>query len=690
MGYMETIKQIPGLLHYYPLDSTFQLRDQVGTAHMTNAGGVSFGSTTANGFTVDAARFTGGSTSYLTIPNSIDWSVDTIKNSAGALTGKMFIIASLTVDNWAQGGSGNGERIHWMGKGGHGNQDCEWLLRLYRVPGTGQATARPRRHSAYYFNPGSGSVWPNFPPGGQGAGDYLQPLPQGADGGEWSNMTDAQSTDAGTAGVEKNYGALFSLTGGSGDLPGYAQVSWNDIKHSYGSGAHFGNPSYMTRPLHGNAVVKLGTADDGDGYLIGRVRRVAVFNRELTTAELTTLKNAMSLQETDSSLPPPTGNPGVDTFVESFASVDTAKYDVTGSANASVTGGALKLVAGTTSPTLTTKAVAPWALTTAGIYARMLPAASSTANTAVTFSLVNNASTTAEFGIRLITEATGAIGLRAGILASGAFSTQITPVTYDPTAHAFVRIAFTSTGAVGFYASPRKPTSPSDNPWVLLGSVTAPSYTGAVRIKYAQTSPSAQTLYSQVANVNGAAGTIVPPVVVTPPPLPTPGGVPLIDDFDEGLNTAFWDQNSGTPTVAGGVLALDAATTADQLSASTLVNLTGTREFIEVQTVPNAGTSYGLFRMQIDANNALEWLFKNGAAQARQQVSGAYTNVGGPIAFNATATKFFAIREAAGKIYFEYGPSSAQAQLIAVEPAGRNIPLAHVIALKVILKAQAA
>ena len=498
-------------------------------------------------------------------------------------------------------------------------------------------------------------------------------------------MSGAQQTAAGTLGVEKNYGVLFSLTGGSGSVPGYAQVSWNDIKHSYGAGAHFGNPSYLTQPVHGNAVVKLGTSDDGDGFLIGRFRRLAVFNRELTTDDLTTLFNAMGQPET--SVPTP-GNPGVDTFVEGFFSVDTGKYDVVGGANASVTGGALKLVATTTATSLTTKSTVPWAITENGIYAQLLPAASSLTTTAVTFSLPNTANPSNEAGIRLVTESTGAIMLRAGVLTSGAFTTQITPVTYDRLTHAYLRIAQTGSGALGFYSSPRKPTSPSDNPWTLLGSVTLPAYAGAVRIRFAQTSPDVQTLYSQVANVNGAVGTIVVPTPpVTPPP--TPGGSPLIDDFDEGLNTAVWNDNTGTPTVGSTVLSLDAAATADQLSSTTLMNLTGTREFVEVRTVPNAGTAYGLFRMQHDANNALQWLFRNGVAQAQQMVNGATTSIGSPIAFNATATKFFSIREAAGKVYFEYGPSSQQSQLVAVEPAGRTSPIPYVLALKVILKAQA-
>ena len=46
----------------------------------------------------------------------------------------MHIIASLTVDNWGRVPGNTRRGIHWMGKGSHGGNNCEWLLRLYRVP----------------------------------------------------------------------------------------------------------------------------------------------------------------------------------------------------------------------------------------------------------------------------------------------------------------------------------------------------------------------------------------------------------------------------------------------------------------------------------------------------------------------------------------------------------------------------
>lgn len=676
MGYMEVIKAIPGLTHYYPLNSTFQLQDQVGTAHGTNGAGaaaVTFGSTTVNSTTVDAARFQGAQ--YFNLPDHNDFSI--LDTSPNPDRYSLHIHMHVIFDNFAGGSGNNTEHYHWMGKGATGSTPVEWELRRYRSGGSGQAPDRPLRMSNYAF-PSAG---------GSGAGDYIQPSPDGSDGGLWSNMTLAEQVAMRTPGYEVVYGAFFTFdpttgAGAGGPYPGYCQASFRDRFHILGSSGAAHMNAYSVAPHDGTQVVRVGTSDDGRGYLIGRIRRLAFFNRKLTTTELATLANAQSQEETSVVAP---GNPGIDTHVEAFTSIDLTKYDVTNGSNATTTGGALRLTAGTSGPIVQTKSARPYAITTTGIYLGDIPAGGA-AGTATYFALVNNADTNASAGFKMTMQSNGACLLQAGIMSGTTFSSEITQRNYSTTTHRYLKIAQASSTTLGFYSSTRLPTSPSDNPWVSMGTVTLPAWAGAARIKFAQTSPSAQTTFSQFANVNGAVGTLSIIEPVLPPPVVTPGVDPIIDDFDEGIDTARWNANVGTPTVNSSTLILDATATAEVLSTTTKVNLTGKREFIEVTEVPSTTASFGRFRMMVDTNNALQWRFSGGFAQAQQVVNGVTTNIGGTVAFNAAQTKLFSIREASGRVYFEFGPTVAS--MTAVEPAGRVTPITQVTSLTTVIEAQ--
>lgn len=666
MGYMEVIKGMAGLTHYYPLNTEFQFNDQVGTVHGTNHG-VTFTTSTINGTTVDAARFQGSQ--YFTLPDHDDFSINT--------TNYLHIHMHIIFDSFV-GGTGpnnDAEHYHFMGKGATGATPVEWELRRYRQPNSGQGVTRPLRMSNYAF-PSAG---------GSGAGDYIQPEPDGSEGGVWSNMTTAEATSMSTEGYEVVYSSLYTFdpntgAGAGGPYPGYCQAGFRGKVHNYGSAANMS--AYSVSPHGGTQQVMVGTSADGRGYLIGRIRRLAFFNRKLTTTELTTLANSQDLAETDST--PPSGNPGVDTFVEAFGSVDTAKYDVVNSAQAAVASNILKLTANTSGPSLTTKAVAPWALNLTGIYTGIVPAGGE-AGTATKWTLVDSSNTANELGFKFVMESTGACTIHAGILASDAFTSEITTVPYSATTHKYFKIAQTNSTTVGFYYASRLPTSPSDNPWFLLGTRTLPSWTAATRIRFAQSSPSSVSTFSQFGNVNGATGTLTFTQPTLPTTPPTPGGPPLIDDFDDGLNTELWDANVGTPTVASSVLSLDATNTAEVLSSTTKVDLTGARELVEITQIPTLSTSYGRFRMTASTGNSLQWHFSANKAQAQQVVNGTTTNIGGAITFNATTTRIFSIREASGKVYFEYGPAASN--LSPIEPAGRTNPI-PVTSLTVVLEAQ--
>lgn len=140
MTFLDTLRSVGGLTHYYPLEK--DARDLVGSAHGDNRGVV---------FRGDRANFDGRS--YIELPDHPDFSVST--------TGGMTIVVFLAITNW-RGGGGQSQYVHWAGKGVGGAH--EWTFRHYVEGGSGEAGSRPGRISFYHFNP----------KGGLGAGSYVQ------------------------------------------------------------------------------------------------------------------------------------------------------------------------------------------------------------------------------------------------------------------------------------------------------------------------------------------------------------------------------------------------------------------------------------------------------------------------------------------------------------------------------------
>jgi hypothetical protein len=186
------------------------------------------------------ARFDGRS--HIELPDHNDFSA--------ATTGHLTILVFATIDDWS--GAGASEYVHWMGKGVTGAQ--EWTFRHYVEGGTGEAAARPKRTSFYHFNPA----------GGLGAGSYFQ--------------------DPAAAGVERVLLATVDPT---------SVTLWKDgVKRD--SDALSG---YSIKPRRTGAPVRLGTRDLSTGFLVGRLRRVAFFNRVLSEPELRKLYDARSQEE---------------------------------------------------------------------------------------------------------------------------------------------------------------------------------------------------------------------------------------------------------------------------------------------------------------------------------------------------------------------------------------------------------
>ena len=175
-------------------------------------------------------QFNGTASDYIEIPDSTDFSVVTTN--------------SLTVSAWMRPDvltfpnfEGTGY-VHWMGKGGTGQQ--EWTCRMYNET-TADVPPRPNRISFYVFNL----------QGGKGVGSYFQEPIQV---GEWIHVVgiaDGQNTSIYKNGVFKQ-----SQT--------YAEI---------------------ITPQQGNAPVRIATRDF-NSFFLGAIRGVRFWNRALTASEV--------------------------------------------------------------------------------------------------------------------------------------------------------------------------------------------------------------------------------------------------------------------------------------------------------------------------------------------------------------------------------------------------------------------
>ena len=240
-SFQEVIKSIPGLTHYYALDDVDQGKDLVG-----NVNGIIHGNVQ---FKADGAHFDGKS--WVELPDSNDFSVTTTK--------ELTIVAFLTVDDWKRV-SHNNEYLHWMGKGKAGAH--EWTFRTYIDGGGGEAPQRKRRISYYNF----------VPSGGLGTGSFVQ---------ETSHAEGREIVIGGVA-----------TTKGTGRTPGYSEMFSNGVSKDKDMFT-----SYNTVPANTNSPVCIGTRGDNTGFLVGHIRRVAFFNRELTPAEHKKIADARTLPE---------------------------------------------------------------------------------------------------------------------------------------------------------------------------------------------------------------------------------------------------------------------------------------------------------------------------------------------------------------------------------------------------------
>jgi len=189
------------------------------------------------------ARFDGAS-QYLEVPDADDLSIPTTRR--------------LTLEAWmrpdvlefpSKEGSGY---VHWLGKGESGTQ--EYVLRMYSLT---NSEARPSRVSGYAFNLA----------GGLGAGSYFQD-PVAA--GEWIQVVVA-----------------FNLDDAPGATPGTVKIYKNGVLRDMDTLA-----SFQVVPGNGTAPLRVGTRDR-HSFFAGAIGKVAIYDRELTPAQVLSHAQAM-------------------------------------------------------------------------------------------------------------------------------------------------------------------------------------------------------------------------------------------------------------------------------------------------------------------------------------------------------------------------------------------------------------
>lgn len=232
---------------YWPLD------DSPRTTLTAAAGGLNGTYTNAPSATTlpngDPAVVFNGVDQYATVADSNLFSVTT--------TGRLTVEAWMRPDTLEFPHSESTGYVHWMGKGTSGQH--EWVLRMYSFTNT-ETPPRPNRISGYCFNAA----------GGLGAGSYLQ---DGITAGQWLHVALVINTADTSPSYTTGYTKIFK----SGVLRDQDALT-----------------TFSIVPSNGTAPLRIGTRDLGS-FLQGAVGKVAVYDYELTPAQLAAHARVMTL-----------------------------------------------------------------------------------------------------------------------------------------------------------------------------------------------------------------------------------------------------------------------------------------------------------------------------------------------------------------------------------------------------------
>jgi hypothetical protein len=212
----------------------------------------------------DAAAHFNGATGYLTIPSNAAFSLPTTHS----LTWEGWINAdTLQFPNASSDGY-----VDWMGKCADYSPTCEWEARMYS---TTTSESRPNRMSAYIFNSGAmlGS-----------AADW-QPVDNLIKAGTWYHVVGEYTTlsqPSDCTGTTMYPGSINVWVNG---------VEWDQAEH----GQTGCMSQYNVVPTANSSPLNIGTMA-GDTWFPGAIGKVAIYNKLLTQAQISTHYQAMTRQ----------------------------------------------------------------------------------------------------------------------------------------------------------------------------------------------------------------------------------------------------------------------------------------------------------------------------------------------------------------------------------------------------------
>ena len=233
--------------------------DLTGNSHPgTYRGGAAAAASLPNG--EPAADFN-GSSQYLTVASSAAFSIPT----TGSLTWEAWLRpAVLQFPNDSNG------YVDWMGKCQDYGPTCEWEARMYS---TTNGENRCNRLSAYVFNPGAGL----------GSAADWQPTCGLIQAARWIHVVGAYTTRTQPADCQNT--ALY---------PGMIDIWVNGVRWNHSSHGQTGCMSqYNVVPAANDSPLNIGTMAM-DAWFPGAIGKVALYDKVLTTAQVTAHYRAMT------------------------------------------------------------------------------------------------------------------------------------------------------------------------------------------------------------------------------------------------------------------------------------------------------------------------------------------------------------------------------------------------------------
>jgi hypothetical protein len=259
--------------------------DLTGNGHTgTYKGGAPTVTTLPNG---DSVADFNGSSGYMNVASSAVFSIPT----TGNLTWEGWIRPDVLQFPHDDGSSGY---VDWMGKCDSYSgppPTCEWEARMYDTT-TMETPNRPNRLSAYVFNPSAGL----------GSAADWQPNAGLIQAGTWYHVVGEYTTASQPAGCFTDCASSgSSCPNAASSYPGSINIWVNGVEWNQGDHSPTGCMcQYCVVPVANSSGVDVGTMAM-DTWFAGAIGKVAIYDRLLTAAQITSHYGAMTAKTPDGS-----------------------------------------------------------------------------------------------------------------------------------------------------------------------------------------------------------------------------------------------------------------------------------------------------------------------------------------------------------------------------------------------------